>query len=778
MGYYILETAVLGLPIRETFDYVAGSEMKIGQRVIVDFAGRIETAVILNVRKVETKEEIEKIKPILGILDERNLIDVKDVALGRKVAESFLSPIGKVMELFFPPGMELKLKEMVIKKSEMAPGFEGNETAVEKSKYVARLGGGRRGNATLMKLLKLGVVDITVSYRLKTPKIKKEKVVYLNADIGEILKNMKPSRKRTVLEYLLMNDGVSVKKLRKDLNLKDSRVLKDLEKFGYIRMVDEDERMEGYFESFPKPLLTSSQRKVVDRILSSKNRKHLVYGVTGSGKTEIYFRVMEKFLHDGKNVLYLVPEISLTPQLLARVRDRFRGYEVGVYHSDLKKSERFGLWMDVVENRVRIIVGTRSSLWLPIRNLGLIIVDEEQDESYYQGDMEPIYDGVKVAEWKAELSDGVIVFGSATPRVSAFFLGKIGKYDLHEIHERVMGKLPKVEIVDLRVEEKYGSIFSKKLVDAMEKSLKIGGQIILFSNRKGFFPYVMCGNCGYIHRCRNCDVAMTYHFETRSLRCHYCGREESVPKSCPICGSREMVSRGFGTERVEREVLRIFPGVRVLRMDRDRIKNLSDLTTALELIKDQKVDVVVGTRMVTKGLDFPNISLVGVLNVDQLLNFPDYRASERIFELLAQVAGRSGRGRFEGTVILQTHNPDAFPIKFAVNHDYPSFYYREVKNREELNYPPFSELVRITVSHPQPEDAKRMAMDVKHSLLDEIGSEILGPVEALIFKLRGIYRYRILIKSMNLAKDLDGVRNVVNSMNLWKHIKVEVNPPV
>jgi len=774
----IVEVAILGAPVRKTFDYIVpkGLRVSIGQRVVIDFSNRLVTGIVVAEKESSIFEDL---KPIEDLVEPQVYLSLEDIQLAKITSNYFLSPIGKILEASFPPNMRFKIKEILIKRSEIVPGFLKGEISLSKEKFLGRFSDRKKGIRILSELLKKGLIDLQFSYSQHNVKPKVIKRIYLTGEIRELLRNRKISKKRLeIVNYLLLNDGPELSNLKKDLNLKNMRIIRIMEREGILKIVEEEVSDEQYFESYKSIILTKEQKEIVETIRSSKIPKHYLYGVTGSGKTEIYFELMEHILSDNRKVLYMVPEITLTPQIVSRIKARFSKYKVAVYHSDLKPKERFLEWLKIVNDDAQIVVGTRSSVWLPIKNLGLIVVDEEHDESYYQKDMEPVYDAVKVAEWKSELHNAMFIIGSATPNISRFFISKTKNFGIHHLRKRPdISTLPKVEIIDMRKEPRYNWIFSKRLLDEIEKVIKKGKQVFLFIHRKGFFSYIMCTNCGYVHKCKNCDVSMTYHRSIRSLKCHYCGNLEPLPSYCPICGSRELISRGFGTEKVEREILKIFPGVRVVRMDRDNIKKIEDLTEILEMIRDGLVDVVVGTKIIAKGLDFPNVTLVGIISAEQFLNFPDYTASEKTFEIINQVAGRSGRGAFEGKVILQTFNPESHVIKHMVNHDYFSFYEEEIRNRKKLNYPPFKDIINLMVENPSKEKATLLSENLFDLLNDKLKGELLGPVEALIFKLRNFYRYNLIVKTSELMYDLSVIRNIIEENSFWSNIKIFINPP-
>lgn len=774
----IARIAILGSPVRKVFDYTVPDnfQVSIGQRVIVDFANRLVTGIVV---ATSESSKISSLKPVEDIVDFKPYLSGLDVELAKITSNYFLSPIGKILEASFPPNMRFKIKEILVKRAEIVPGFLKDEKSVSKDDFLKRFPDRKKGLKVLSELINLGTVDIYFSYPYSKklyPKRKQVKKVRLNVDFNILLKNRKINKKRMeIINYLLVHEEAELSRLKKELNLKDTRLINLLKNEGILK-IEEELSDEEFLENY-KISLTKEQLEISKKIKNNQE-KHYLFGVTGSGKTEIYFDVIEEVLKSDRNVLYLVPEISLTPQMIHRMKMRFPEFKIAIYHSNLKPRERFLEWLKVVNNEAQILLGTRSAVWLPIKNLGLVIIDEEHDESYYQKEMEPVYDAVKVAEWKSELNNAKFVIGSATPSVSRFFIASQKDFMIHYLRERPYNsKLPDVEVIDMRKEQKYNWLFSKKLVEEIDKTVREGKQVFLFTNRKGFFSYIICQNCGYVYKCKNCDVSMTFHYSIRALKCHYCGHLEAVPAVCPICKSKELSSKGFGTEKVESEILRIFPDFRVIRMDRDNVKDLRELEEILKLIKENQVDVVVGTKMITKGLDFPNVTLVGIISADQLLNFPDYTASERTFEMINQVAGRSGRGAFEGKVLIQTYNPETSVINFAVNHDYFDFFKEELKSREKLHYPPFSDIVNITVENISKEKAEELALKLFNLLSQGIKGELLGPVEALIFKLRNKYRYNLILKTDFLSEDIESISRILDENNFWSMVKILVNPP-
>jgi len=507
-------------------------------------------------------------------------------------------------------------------------------------------------------------------------------------------------------------------------------------------------KVEEYHISGDSPELTTSQEKAYQRIMEAlKGNSHetfLLFGVTGSGKTEVYFRAMEDVLKKGKSALYLVPEISVIPQVLERVRNRF-----GIgdsYHYKLSKGHRFSYWMNVIDGKLKIGVGSRMSIFSPFPDLGLIIVDEEHSESYKQEEPKPRFSGRDVAVMRGAIEGIPVILGSATPSLESFYNAKNGKYGFLELPKRVEGReMPEVQVVN-----PGRNIFSEEMDEAIKETLSKRDmpRVILFLNRRGYAPYGRCYSCGWSARCLNCDISLTYHKATNSLICHHCGYKMEKIMICPECG-KELSYLGWGTQRIEEEIKAKYKDYNVQRMDTDSISGRHEHERIYNGLKRGEIQILLGTQMVTKGLDLPDIGLVGVISADTAINLPDFRASERTFQLLSQVAGRAGRGG-RGRVIIQSNNPNYYAIRFAKEHDYEGFYEKESEFRRSAKYPPFVNLARILIQAKLEEDAIKTAEDIKGKLkeLKEKGLfTVLGPVPCPIGWIGRNYRYHILLKS-------------------------------
>jgi primosomal protein N' (replication factor Y) len=522
-----------------------------------------------------------------------------------------------------------------------------------------------------------------------------------------------------------------------------------------------------YGQSNPHDLMeeqSSALSEISDAIEHKKHVTFLLYGITASGKTEVYLQAIDLVLSKGLSAIALVPEISLTPQTIERFVSRF-GDGVAVIHSRLTPARRFLEWKKIKEGKVRIVIGARSAIFSPLNNLGLIIIDEEHENTYKQDDV-PRYHARDVAEERAKLNNCPLILGSATPSLEAYYKAKEGVYKLIKLTKRVDEReLPKVKIVDMRMElatRKRVATFSKVMLDAIDKTMKAGKQAIIFLNRRGFSTYVNCKACGFVLKCRSCDAVMVYHYENRKVVCHYCNYTTTAPDICPKCRSGYIRYFGLGTEKVESEISHSFSGVKIARMDSDTTAKRGSHDRILGDFKSGDVELLVGTQMIAKGLDFPEVTLVGVVLADVTLNIPDFRASERTFNLLTQVAGRAGRGDAGGEVIVQTYVPHHYSILTAAKHDYEKFYNEEIVYREELLFPPFINLVKVTVRARNDDLTSRAASELASVIRSEDKElMIAGPAPAPMARVRGYFRYNILLKDKDRLKMCEVMKKVL-----------------
>ncbi len=498
-------------------------------------------------------------------------------------------------------------------------------------------------------------------------------------------------------------------------------------------------------------ILSDLQETAYNDILDgfAQRKPVLLKGITGSGKTHIYFKLIEDCIAQGKQALYLLPEIALTAQIVRKLRSVF-GNRIGVYHSRFSNNERVEVWKKIQHKQYDIVIGARSALMLPFADLGLVIIDEEHDTSYKQQDPAPRYHARDCAIFLAHQCKADILLGSATPSVESFFNAQTGKYKLVELHERYgNASLPKVTIVDSKLDllnKTQKGIFSGQLVDAIQDSLANKKQVILFQNRRGYSPYVMCSTCGWVPHCKYCDVSLTYHKHTDQLHCHYCGSKSPYIKSCPACGNSRLVAKSFGTEKIEDDIKQLFPHARVERFDWDALKTKNKYSEIIRKFENREIDILVGTQMLVKGLDFEHVNTVGVLSADSLLSFPDFRVNERVFQLLEQVSGRAGRKDDMGRVMIQlfkTNHPTILQVKA---HDYKGFYLEEIQSREEFQYPPFTRLLRITLRHKNQDTVLFAAQKLAEHLVSLPKTILFGPAEPPIGRIRNQFIQEILLK--------------------------------
>ena len=509
--------------------------------------------------------------------------------------------------------------------------------------------------------------------------------------------------------------------------------------------------------------LTDEQKSVVNEIRESSDKVFLLHGVTGSGKTEVYMELIDEVIKNGKTAIVLVPEISLTPQMVNRFNKRF-GSCIAALHSALSDGERFDEWRRIDRGEVSVVIGARSALFCPLKNIGLIVVDEEHSDSYKQDDSNPRYNAISIAIKRALLNSSCkVILGSATPSLDSYARAQKGIYHLLNLPNRVNKKpLPAVKIIDMNknIKNSIGH-FSMEMIEEIKKRIELHEQVILLLNRRGYSSFVSCKNCGNTIKCPKCDISLTYHKITDNLRCHYCGYATALPKVCPKCGEVSLSTLGVGTERVEEELLKIIPDARILRMDFDTTSKKGSHEKMIDEFKNHQYDILLGTQIVAKGLDFDNVTLVGIINADTSLNIPDYRSSEVTFSLLSQVAGRAGRSKKSGSVIMQTYNPNHYAIVTSKNHDYLSFYNKEMEIRRVLKYPPYYFLVYIRISGKDNDYIYKEALKIKKSLEKHlVNTIILGPSQNNVFKLNNVYRYGIILK----YKKEDNLKSVMNLM--------------
>lgn len=619
---------------------------------------------------------------------------------------------------------------------------------------------------------------------MKGAKAKKKKVIVLkNEDLSNI-KN--PDGYKKIVEFFKTNSGKYTKsELINEHSISQYKLNKLIE--NEVLSIEEESVFrynDRVYNKDSAKTLTIEQENIIREYINSDDKMFLLKGVTGSGKTEVYMKLVERVLLEGKSAIILVPEIALTPQMIERFKGRF-GVNVALFHSKLSDGERFDEWFRVKEGKSKVIVGARSAIFLPAKNLGLIIIDEEH-ENTYKSEQNPKYQTKEVAEYLSELKGCKVILGSATPSIETYYRALTGEMKLLELNSRVDNKaMPPMKVIDMRNELKGGnkSLFSRELFIAIQERLKRKEQIILFLNRRGFSTFVSCRSCGYVFKCDECDISMTYH-KNGLLICHYCGKTKREPRECPKCHSKYVKFFGAGTQRVEEEVKKYFNNVRILRMDVDTTRDKHSYERIYNTFKNGEADILIGTQMVSKGLDFKNVTLVGILAADMSINIPDYRAAERTFQIITQVAGRAGRGDKQGEVLIQTYTPQHYSLQYAVNYDYEGFYEKEFTVRAMMKYPPFGKLLLINGTSKKEELLKnfmhKITMMIKPLVESCLDIEILGPIPCMISKLKENYRWQIVIKgefdsyfSKNIKEILyDENKNVYNDIR----ISMDINP--
>jgi primosomal protein N' (replication factor Y) len=764
-----VEVAV-GLPVSKTFHYRIPEKMRdslqVGMRVLVPFKGRKVTGFAIDLLDHPPKGVEEKLREVEDLLDEAPLIDQKMLRFYRWVSDYYIYPLGEVIKTGLPPGLQLK-SELILSLTQN--GMEClNQGGLDPKEEKVFMEIERFGKVTLKKMLKKfsgkvprsqlfswkkkGLLNIDVGVEEKEVKPKFEKVIIYEG--GETTKPL--SKKQSeILGRVKERGEVSTSELNKKFK-SPSKAIQSLKAKGLIaiseREVIRDISVQPELKAYPKPELTSDQEVVLVEILKGVHSKRfspfLIYGVTGSGKTEIYLRAIEEVLNQGKEAIVLVPEISLTPQLLSRFKDRF-GENLGLLHSQLGRRERYDQWRRIWKGEVKIAVGARSAIFAPFKDVGIIIVDEEHDPSYKQEEKLK-YHAKDIAVVRAQQDEATLLLGSATPSLESFYNTEKGKFCLLNLPERIERKpLPRVEVVDMRNEK---GLLSEKVRIALKKSIEDKKQSLLFLNRRGFAHFVLCPDCGFTFRCPNCRVTLTYHLRDHSLQCHYCDYRIRAPGDCPRCEGHRLQGMGIGTERLEQEVRSLFPETQVGRMDRDTTSRRRSHQQILKGLESGKIDILVGTQMIVKGHDFPNVTFVGVVSADMSLHFPDFRSSERTFQLLTQVAGRAGRGEVSGEVVIQTFTPDHYSIQKAKDHDFNGFYQEESQFRRALDYPPFSRLINFRLVGNSEKRTKAVSEKMGRIGRDLLkrgygkGIEILGPSAAPFAKMRGKFRWQMLAK--------------------------------
>ena len=793
---YFVEV-ILPLSLAKTFTYkVSEAEfhfVKNGMRVVVPFGkSKMYTALIID--KHQNEPLLYEAKEIDQILDEKPIVTEFQIAHWQWIASYYMCAIGDVYRGAMPSALLLESETIISQKQSVIV----DESLLSDEEFLIY--------QALQQQSSLRIQDITAILNKKNifPVVQKlidknilvlqEEVQELykpklvryvrlhskydsNSGLSELLETLKSASKQReiVLTYFQLNavekQPISVKKLLESTNSTAAIVKALIEKEILEEYFIQEDRInfEGNAQEAALQLSVAQQQaceQIKERFASKE--VCLLHGVTSSGKTEIYIKLIEEQLAIGKQVLYLLPEIALTTQLVGRLRIYF-GDKVGVYHSKYSNNERVELWKQVLEQspKAQIVIGARSALFLPFSNLSLVIVDEEHEQTFKQVDPAPRYHARDAAIVLANTHQAKVLLGSATPSIETYFNAQSDKYGWVEITERYGNvQLPEIELVDLKdsyFRKKMTGHFSNSLIEAITTALSLGEQIILFQNRRGYSPIMECLTCGNVPQCQQCDVSLTYHKHKNQLRCHYCGYSMAKPTHCHSCSSIDLATKGFGTEQIEQELLTIFPNAKIGRMDQDTTRGKFGFEKIIDSFKNQEIEILVGTQMLAKGLDFNNVSLVGIMNADTMLYHPDFRAFERSFQMMTQVAGRSGRSEKQGKVVIQTYNPLHNIIQQVTHHDYEGMYKEQLYERKIYYYPPFYRLIRLTLKHRDFEKLKEGSMWLYQVLKQNLSIPVLGPEEPAVSRIRNEYIRTIMVKIPSDAS-LQGTKKTIQKM--------------
>lgn len=703
--------------IDKTFDYIIpdsfSSKIKVGIRVKVPFANQALEGFVLEINE---KSNYGDLKKITDIVDQDIILNDEMLLLGKYMASITLSTLISCYQAMLPKALKAK---------------NGVVVPIKMESYL--------------------ILGAQSDFKL-------------NVKQNEIVNQVK----------------VKGKILKKEANLiSNSSVKTLLKKKILIEIKEEVFRLNYEEEKRTKYSLTSLQQQAVDKVLAKKNTNttFLIHGVTGSGKTEVYMEIIEKLLQEKKESIVLVPEISLTEQIVLRFKRRFND-SIAILHSRLSDGEKYDEWRRIASGSVKIVIGARSAIFAPLKNIGVIIIDEEHTDSYKQDSANPKYNALDIAKWRSNYHKCPVVLGSATPTLETYARCKKKIYELIELKERVNHmKMPQTLIVDMNNEMKSrNGNFSKKLIENMEECFNRNEQVILLLNRRGYSSIVSCKNCGYTEKCPNCDITLTYHKSSNTLRCHYCGYGTKLNSICPNCHEEAISTLGVGTEKIEEHLNKIFPNKKVIRMDYDTTSKKGSHEKIIKSFSNLEYDILLGTQMVAKGLDFPNVTLVGVINADTSLNIPDFRSSETTFQLLCQVAGRSGRGEKAGKVIIQTFNPEHYAIRYAKEHDYLGFFTQEMSIRHKLGYPPYYYLTSIKVLSKSYEDSKNVSNMIASYLTKNLtNTMVLGPSVASVFKMNNVYRFQIILKYKKEEKLYKVLNNLLEHYKTNQKVKIDID---
>jgi primosomal protein N' (replication factor Y) len=763
--------------------------IKTGMRVEVSLGKNKQYAGIV-ARLHNKKPEQYEVKPIRNIIDDEPIVNDTQLKFWEWIGDYYIAAPGEVMQAALPAHLKLAGETRIEWapqdidvlhewSDETFPAAEALETRGELTMTELRsITGNRHFNTVLNELLENEVVRIVDSlepdYRPKRERVISLAEQYHEEDRMHALFD-ELQRAPRQLELIMAYIELSVKKgivrqadllERTAANSAQVKALSDKGVFT-IKEVEVDRVALGEKYEAKEIEFTPAQQKAYDDLTKSLEEKDVVLleGVTGSGKTLLYIDKIKKCIAEGKQAILLLPEIGLTTQLVTRLYAYF-GEELGVYHSRFSNNERVEIWEKVRKGKYKIIAGPRSALWLPYGEVGLIIADEEHDASYKQRDPAPRFNARDAAIFLASLHRAKVILGSATPSVESLFNAKQGKYGHTQLKERYLGvNLPAIELVNARsldlVRQQGYRLLTPELQQAMADALERKKQVILFQNRRGYAPFQLCTMCGWVPQCKNCAVSLTYHKSTDKLHCHYCGQKSAIIHTCPSCGSNRLQSKSFGTEKIEEEVQQLFPKARVARMDIDSMRGKQSMSALLEQLEKRKIDILVGTQMVVKGLDFASVSLVGILSADSLLSYPDFRVNERAFQLMEQVSGRAGRTDGAGRVLIQAYNLQHPTLKWVQEHDVNAYYEHEIKYREYFGYPPFTRLIKISFRHKDEPKAIEAGMLMAQALKHVENISIQGPGPAIVSRVRNQYVQEVWVKCARQKAVIEQVKNII-----------------
>lgn len=807
---------VLPLAIAKTYTYRVplelNNEIQVGSRVIVQFGKNKVYSAIVKLITQQAPQKYEA-KYIIDVADKEPIVTAIQMALWKWVSEYYMCHLGEVMQAALPAALKLasETKIIAVDKADLDRSnlsdkaflvLDALDLAGElRVSDVSRILGQKTVFPLLKTLFDQGFIliseEIKERYKPKTKSFLRLSSFYSDSEGVRILLdslNRAPKQQDAVLGFIQlskMQSDITRQELVELTNCGASAITSLIGKQVFEVQEKVVSRFEGTDVLLTKSFTFNSEQQVAfDEINKSFESKEvtLLHGVTASGKTQIYIRLIEQMLAQGKSVLYLLPEIALTTQITERLKLHF-GNDLGVYHSKFNDNERAEVWHKVLKKELKVVIGARSSIFLPFSDLGLIVIDEEHENSYKQYDPAPRYHARDAAIYLAHLHGSRVLLGSATPSIESYYNAKSGKYGFVQLLKRFgQSELPLVDIVNIPEEERKGQMrtyFSVKLLQAIEETVKQKEQVILFQNRRGHTPFLQCGTCGFVAKCINCDVSLTYHKTSQLLHCHYCGHSEAQITVCPGCGMPHMKSKGFGTERVEEELEILMPDLRIGRLDLDSTKGKYGFERIITAFDDHEYDVLIGTQMIAKGLDFGKVSLIGIVNADSIINFPDFRSYERSYSLFSQVSGRAGRRKHRGHVIIQTSTPNHRVIEQVVQQDYEGMFMKEVTERKNFHYPPFYRLIKLEVKHSNQEQTLDSANKLANLLRMDLGERVLGPEPPLVSRVRNYYIQTIILKIERVDVSIMKVKQLIQSailkfeldkQNKGVRIQIDVDP--